>query len=264
MTQKAPASLSTAGKALCGARSPPSTRSAQTSSRPSRTPARRPTCSRSSRRRGPISAGPYMSKGSMGQEVEHPLIGSIDKQRKARQAFLRQLKLPDDPGSETAEPAACCCTVPLGRGSWRDRLTPAPPSILSRENDYRQIEQHYRDLLDSTSPPRAGVGAGQDRPDVAVVAGVGLAAPGCDPRLGLLVVDDVLADRQERSAVDVDPGAGAVPALVLRLEVNDAYVDFRYHSAALQRLKGWGKDPTGAGSRDRLAARADRVRPLGG
>ena len=43
---------------------------------------------------------PYMSKGSMGQEVEHPLIGSIDKQRKARQAFLRQLKLPDDGGAE--------------------------------------------------------------------------------------------------------------------------------------------------------------------
>ena len=40
---------------------------------------------------------PFMSKGSMGQEVEHPLIGSIDKQRKTRQAFLKQLKLPDDP-----------------------------------------------------------------------------------------------------------------------------------------------------------------------
>ena len=40
---------------------------------------------------------PYISKGSMGQEVEHPLIGSIDKQRKARQSFIRQLKLPDDP-----------------------------------------------------------------------------------------------------------------------------------------------------------------------
>ena len=40
---------------------------------------------------------PFMSKGSMGQEVEHPLIGSIDKLRKARQGFLRQLKLPDDP-----------------------------------------------------------------------------------------------------------------------------------------------------------------------
>lgn len=39
---------------------------------------------------------PFISKGSMGQEVEHPLIGSIDKQRKTRQTFLRQLKLPDD------------------------------------------------------------------------------------------------------------------------------------------------------------------------
>jgi hypothetical protein len=47
-----------------------------------------------------VSQGrPYISRGSMGQEVEHPLIGSIDKQRKARQAFIRQLKLPDDPGS---------------------------------------------------------------------------------------------------------------------------------------------------------------------
>lgn len=42
---------------------------------------------------------PYMSTGSMGQEVEHPLIGSIDKQRKTRQAFIRQLKLPDDPSA---------------------------------------------------------------------------------------------------------------------------------------------------------------------
>lgn len=40
---------------------------------------------------------PTTAKGSMGQLVEHPLIGSIDKQRKARQAFLRQLKLPDEP-----------------------------------------------------------------------------------------------------------------------------------------------------------------------
>lgn len=42
---------------------------------------------------------PYISTGSMGQEVEHPLIGSIDKQRKARQTFIRQLKLPDDPAA---------------------------------------------------------------------------------------------------------------------------------------------------------------------
>ena len=39
---------------------------------------------------------PMVSKGSMGQEVEHPMIGSIDKLRKSRQQFLRQLKLPDD------------------------------------------------------------------------------------------------------------------------------------------------------------------------
>ena len=43
---------------------------------------------------------PYMSKGSMGQEVEHPLIGSIAKQAKACDTFLRQLKLPDEPGGE--------------------------------------------------------------------------------------------------------------------------------------------------------------------
>ena len=48
---------------------------------------------------------PYMSSGSMGQEVEHPLIGSIDKQRKARQAFLSKLKLPDDLDQGTGEPA---------------------------------------------------------------------------------------------------------------------------------------------------------------
>ena len=44
---------------------------------------------------------PYMSKGSMGQEVEHPLIGSIDKQRKARQSFLAKIKLPDEPSGES-------------------------------------------------------------------------------------------------------------------------------------------------------------------
>ena len=44
---------------------------------------------------------PYITRGSMGQEVEHPLIGSIDKQRKARQAFIKQLKLPDDGGGKS-------------------------------------------------------------------------------------------------------------------------------------------------------------------
>lgn len=43
---------------------------------------------------------PLLSKGSMGQEVEHPLIGSIDKQAKSKAKFLAQLKLPDEPGGE--------------------------------------------------------------------------------------------------------------------------------------------------------------------
>lgn len=45
---------------------------------------------------------PMMSKGSMGQEVEHPLIGSIDKQRKTRNYLLAKLKLPDDPANSGA------------------------------------------------------------------------------------------------------------------------------------------------------------------
>ena len=48
---------------------------------------------------------PYMSKGSMGQEVEHPLIGSIDKQAKSKAAHLARLKLPEDAnaGDSTGE-----------------------------------------------------------------------------------------------------------------------------------------------------------------
>jgi hypothetical protein len=46
---------------------------------------------------------PFMSTGSMGQEVEHPLIGSIDKMRKTRQAFFRQLKLPDGAAGSSGE-----------------------------------------------------------------------------------------------------------------------------------------------------------------
>lgn len=44
---------------------------------------------------------PLTTKGSMGQLVEHPLIGSIDKQRKAKAAFLKQLRLPDEAVAKT-------------------------------------------------------------------------------------------------------------------------------------------------------------------
>ena len=39
---------------------------------------------------------PVTTKGSMGQQVIHPLIGEIRTQRAARNALWRQLKLPDD------------------------------------------------------------------------------------------------------------------------------------------------------------------------
>jgi hypothetical protein len=62
---------------------------------------------------------PFMSKGSMGQEVEHPLIGSIDKMRKSRQAFIRQLKLPDDvpAGGVTTNPARAAAESRWKHGS---------------------------------------------------------------------------------------------------------------------------------------------------
>jgi DNA polymerase III psi subunit len=43
---------------------------------------------------------PLTTKGSMGQEVIHPLIGEIRTQRMARNALWRQLKLPDEVGGE--------------------------------------------------------------------------------------------------------------------------------------------------------------------
>lgn len=45
---------------------------------------------------------PLTTKGSMGQQVIHPLIGEIRTQRAARNALWRQLKLPDDTGGDGA------------------------------------------------------------------------------------------------------------------------------------------------------------------
>lgn len=45
---------------------------------------------------------PYMTRGSMGQDVIHPLIGEQRTQNSALSALLGKLKLPDD--SNTAAP----------------------------------------------------------------------------------------------------------------------------------------------------------------
>lgn len=39
---------------------------------------------------------PYMAKGSMGQAVEHPMIGTMDKLQKSFEVFVKRLALPDD------------------------------------------------------------------------------------------------------------------------------------------------------------------------
>ena len=42
-----------------------------------------------------VAESPMTTKGSMGQLVIHPLIAEMDKHRKSRAAFLKQLALPD-------------------------------------------------------------------------------------------------------------------------------------------------------------------------
>lgn len=45
---------------------------------------------------------PFLTRGSMGQDVIHPLIGERRAQASSLAALLRQLKLPDDAGSSAA------------------------------------------------------------------------------------------------------------------------------------------------------------------
>lgn len=49
---------------------------------------------------------PYMTKGSTGQDVEHPLIGSRDKQARAKASLLRQLNLPDEAAADSGGQSA--------------------------------------------------------------------------------------------------------------------------------------------------------------
>ena len=62
---------------------------------------------------------PLTTKGSMGQQVIHPLIGEIRTQRAARNALWRQLKLPDvdDPSGETNQHRAAATAKWSKRGA---------------------------------------------------------------------------------------------------------------------------------------------------
>ena len=64
---------------------------------------------------------PMTTKGSMGQQVIHPLIGEIRTQRMARNALWRQLKLPDDevgaPVNQQRDAAVAKWATGRGRGA---------------------------------------------------------------------------------------------------------------------------------------------------
>jgi hypothetical protein len=111
----------------------------------------------------------------MGQEVEHPLIGSIDKQRKARQAFIRQLKLPDDPTGGASRTSSVTREVALGSGSWRERLTLVPLSTSPARPSTARSSSGTGTCSTGRSAGGSAVGAGQDRPDVAVGRRLGAA-----------------------------------------------------------------------------------------
>lgn len=50
------------------------------------------------------AGAPSITRGSMGQEVIHPLIGEIRTQRMARNRLFAQMKLPQDGSAGAAEP----------------------------------------------------------------------------------------------------------------------------------------------------------------
>lgn len=47
---------------------------------------------------------PYMTTGSMGQDVEHPMIGTMDKAQKAFELYVKRLALPDEPEGAGVKP----------------------------------------------------------------------------------------------------------------------------------------------------------------
>jgi hypothetical protein len=61
---------------------------------------------------------PFLTRGSMGQDVIHPLIGERRTQQAALAALFRQLKLPDDVAGEVAaNPARAAAATRWKHGS---------------------------------------------------------------------------------------------------------------------------------------------------
>lgn len=120
----------------------------------------------------------------------------------------------------------------------------SPALVVSRDAEYAEIERWYRDLLDRTLPPdeltwepvRIGptwnfTEAGWDLPEFTL--GWGFLSWSSYWLTGNGGKSWTWTPEQTR--------------FLLWYYAVDEQGDFLYHSAALQRLKGWGKDPTAAG-----------------
>jgi hypothetical protein len=121
-----------------------------------------------------------------------------------------------------------------------------PALLVSREADYREIEQHYRDLLDATVPP----------PDLAYEpVRIGPVWDWTPERGWLLPAATVGWGFLSWTSYWLTGKAGRpwmwtaeqTRILLWYYAIDPELADFVAHSYALQRLKGWGKDPTAAG-----------------
>lgn len=122
-------------------------------------------------------------------------------------------------------------------------LSAGPALHLSREAEYREIEQHYRDLLAKTMPPEG------------LVYEPVKVGPVWDwsPERGWLLPEVTLGWGCLSWSTYWLTGKNGKPwmwtaeqaRILLWFYALDGS-DFLAHSYALQRLKGWGKDPTAA------------------
>ena len=120
-----------------------------------------------------------------------------------------------------------------------------PALIHDRSADYREIEAYYRDLLDRTFPPTdlvwepVKVGPTWDwEPDR------GWLLPGATLGWGFLSWTSYwLTDKGGKPWLWTPEQT----RFLLWYYGVETHGEFLYHTGALQRIKGWGKDPTAAG-----------------
>ena len=123
-----------------------------------------------------------------------------------------------------------------------------PALHLSREADYRDIERHYRELLQQSTPPedlewepvRIGP-TWQWSPES------GWLLPAATLGWGFLSWTTYWLTDKRGTPWMWTPEQTRFLLWYYAVEPESPLGDFTFHSAALQRLKGWGKDPTAAG-----------------